>query len=268
MKQEKILNALGGLDDRYLAESEGAMERKPRRILWRTVCIAAVIVMLAAMAVAATIEYLDFGGVTLVQDHISASYTQRYKDNGDWDIRAEVDLNWNAEVLVTPYMIQAPEEWALSSWMTARTDAGELTQFHLAWILEEDDEAVTNEPGQPRYPEDYVKFLQQSSRYFSLSEDGTVKLATAFDLPEGVAPETHKIVLGDIPVLKVVIPPPEDRTEGYMEQGEIWLFWSDGNSVMTLTCPGWMTDGEIGDLLDTLYVPQDIEALLEEVGNG
>ena len=47
MKEETLLLAIGGLDEAILAESEEAIAAKPKRILWRTVIVAATLAMLA-----------------------------------------------------------------------------------------------------------------------------------------------------------------------------------------------------------------------------
>lgn len=58
MMQDKLLNAIGGLDESILAESEEAITAKPRRILWRVVIVAATLAVLTVVAAAAVIQFI------------------------------------------------------------------------------------------------------------------------------------------------------------------------------------------------------------------
>ena len=67
MKEEVLLQAIGGLDESILAESEETIAAKPKRILWRTLIVAATLAMLTiGVAAAPPIAPIIIGGVSRV----------------------------------------------------------------------------------------------------------------------------------------------------------------------------------------------------------
>lgn len=301
MKEETLLRAIGGLDEAILAESEEAIAAKSKRILWRTVIVAATLAMLTVGVAAAggAFQFIRPAGEPQVNGATIRWESYKIDENGvpadeatnegtvpGFRVSMAFPTNDDAPpVLETPYMIQAPEHWVPVGYTVGELSQDDgtqgISQFSVRWEPYADADGVLsswtgNNPDHEGYTfvEDYVSFRQYSAKSYNNKDIGNKTLLEIFQsIPPRVALSSELVTLADIPVLKITIPA-FDLTEAeflsfstrtaYMDAGEVHLYWSDGDSILGLTYPAWMTDEEIEEILSTIYVVDDLEDLLEE----
>lgn len=299
MKEEALLQAIGGLDEAILAESEEAIVTKPKRILWRTVIIAATLAMLTIGVAAAggAFQFIQPVGDPQINAATIRWESHKIDENGvltdevnnegtvaGFRVSMAFPTNDDAPlVLDSPYMIQAPEHWVPVGYTVgeiSRDDGTQgISQFSVRWEPYADADGVLSSwTGHNKdhegytFVEDYVSFWQYSAQYYNSTNIGNkTSLETFQSIPSRVTLSPELITLAGIPVLKVTIPA-FDLTEdeflslssiaAYMDAGEVHLYWSDGDSILSLTYPAWMTDEEIEAILSTVYVVDDLENLL------
>lgn len=309
MMQEELLNAIGGLDETILAESEGTVTAKPKRILWRVAATAATVALLAIGVAAAAAQFRGATGDPIIDTSdihwksyaingsITASgeatgtITDEITDEGivpGIKISMPIDTNEDAPIILkTPYMLQVPDHWVLSGHGNVKTTTAEgeegISQFSVSWEpYAGADGVISSVYGNPEEYGDYaavedtVSFRQRSASYYNNQVGGKYYLDTFTSIPSRVDVTAELATIGEIPVLKVAIPA-FDLTEAeyfsmsfqsaYMAAGEVHLYWSDGDSIMSLTYPAWMTDDEIAEILSTIYVVEDLESMLAELSN-
>lgn len=293
MTQDKLLNAIGGLDEGILAESEEASTTKPKRILWRVVIVAATLAMLT-IGVAAADGFFQFINPTGDPQIGTATISWKlYKvdENGVLThevpteahvpaIRVSMSFPTNEDApmeLETPYMIQVPEHWVPCGYSSGEYPLDNGTQvirsFSVSWEPYEDADGVISVVAGETI-DDYVTFHQYSAYFYNMDTGINDHLETFHAIPSRVELSSELVTLAGIPVLKVTIPA-FDLTEldwhsiiplaSYMDAGEVHLYWSDGDSIMRLTYPAWMTDDEIAEILSTIYVVEDLEGMLAEL---
>ena len=285
MKQDDLFYAIGQLDEDILAESEAAMTVRPKRVLWKAVVVAAAMAMMV-MSVTAVANW--FVGLNNANPEVTSVEFEvefyRIDENGVGtgeilssekayrrDITMEIDVNPDVpNVLETAYMLQVPEHWGMENKGGGFTD-GQVDQFFVVWDPNGDSDGVITSYSGPEgdWVEDLVIFRQRSAHSYSLWDDHRVGFLIG--IPDRVEVTSEIVVLGGVSVLKVHIPA-FDMTleesklitfrEHFMQGGEFRLYWSDGDSILSLNYPAWMTDEEIGELLSTIFVVEDIEEYL------
>lgn len=271
MKSEDLLQAIGGLPEDILAESENKPVHRPKSILWRAAAAAAILSLLTITAAAVGYQFLNLDNAAprvLAQDIPWTSYTidqngflGEAEDSGTGTgvrIYAEIATNPEAPVqLENAYVPEVPSHWVLCGAGYALTGE-KLSQFGLSW------EPYSGEDGTT---EDTVSFRQESAYFYNTNTDHPHCLETLMGIPEWVQVTAETTTLAGISVLQVTIPA-FSRTEteagpAYMSSGEIHLFWSDGNSIFRLRCPGWMDDAEIEEILASLHPVDNIQNYLD-----
>lgn len=291
MMQEVLLQAIGGLDEAMLAESEESITVKPKRILWRTVVIAATLAMLTIGVAAVGIEFLYPMGTPKINatnihwktfrlDENNVATEEVINEDMVTGVRISMNFPTNEDVplvLETPYMIHPPEHWVSCGYTSGKVTLGDgtqgISQFSVSWEPYADaDGVISGSVGESI--DDYVIFRQYSAYYYNSEVGGKNYLDSLLGIPSRVTLSSELTTIADIPVLKVTIPA-FDLTEAeslslsiktaYMDAGEVRLYWSDGDSIMSLIYPAWMTDEEIAEILGTIYVVEDLEAMLEDI---
>lgn len=299
MMQEELLNAIGGLDEAILAESEEVIAAKPKRVLWRTMVIAATLAMLTIGVAAAGIQFLYPTGTPQINATDIHWKAFRFDENNvateevihqgtvaGFRVSMTFPTNDDAPlVLDSPYMIQIPQHWVPVGYETGETTQDDgtqgISQFSVCWEPYADADGVLSSwTGHNQdhdgytFVEDYVSFWQYSAHYYNMGIGGENHLDTFLAIPSRVPLSSELVTLAGIPVLKITIPA-FDLTKNeflslstittYMDAGEVHLYWSDGDSILSLTYPAWMTDDEIEEILSTIYVVEDLEGMLVEL---
>lgn len=290
MMQDKLLNAIGGLDETILAESEEIITAKPKRVLFRFVIIAATLATLAVVAAASVIQFIYPTGDPQLDATTIRWETYMTDENGVLTdvitegstpvVRVSMVFPTNDDALPalkTPYMIQVPKHWVpvgyFTDMVTLEDGTQTIDQFSATWEPYADaDGVISVVAGEKK--DDYVEFHQYSAYYYNMDTGVPNHLETFRTIPSRVKLSSELITLAGIPVLKVTIPA-FDLTwrdyhsltflATYMDAGEVHLYWSDGDSIMSLTYPAWMTDDEIAEILGTIYVVEDLEGMLAEL---
>ena len=289
MKTEELLQAIGSVEESILAESELFVTRKPKRTIWRLAAAAALVSLLAVTAYAAGFDFvsllgishgaaserIDFVDFSVEEDGVAGELFQSGTTQGI-QIRAQIPTNPDApRALAQAYLPRVPDHWvSCDSWYAL--SGGDFSQFGISWEPFAGGDGTTDVSyGMEGYiSEDCVSFRQYSAYFYNKAVGGENTLDTLLGIPERVKVTSEVTSLGGISVLRVDIPAfrltEEEMQElspaaAYMEEGEIHLFWSDGNSIFQLTCPGWFRDSQLEDLLTGLYPVEDMQAYLDEL---
>ena len=290
MNEETLLQAIGGLDEAILAESEEAIAAKPKRILWRTLIVAATLAMLIIGVAAAGGAFQFIQPTGDPQVNVATIRWESYKIDENGVLTDEVPIEGYVPVirvsmafptnedapmeLKNPYMIQVPEHWVPCGYSSGEYPLDNGTQvissFSARWEPYADADGVISVVAGETI-DDYVSFYQYSAYFYNLDTGINDHLETFHAIPSRVKLSSELVTIAGIPVLKVTIPA-FDLTEldwhsiialaSYMDAGEVHLYWSDGDSILSLTYPAWMTDEEIEAILSTIYVVDDLENLL------
>lgn len=284
MKQEELLRAIGALDESMLLESEGYFPR-PKRLLWRAVTAAALIGIMAVTAAAVGNLFLDLNhapsslekqDITWVSYEINKDGTPGEELARDSQsgilVRLEIPTNPDAPILLkSAYVPTAPGHWVSCGAGFATTDRM-LSQFTLVWEPSADEDGIVDSVIGPECSvEDTVSYHQYSAYFYNKEIGGKNVLDVLSTIPDQVEVTSRIVTLGGISMLRVDIPAfsltIEDQLQTnsislYMASGETRLYWSDGNSIFDLVCPGWMEDSEIEAFLNTLHSVEDIETYL------
>lgn len=282
MIQEKLLCAIGHLDEDILAESEQAITIRPRNAVWKIVILAAVISLSVFTSAAAAIRFLDLVNSKPVASEEEIAYfiysvdengvLQHVVESGStFGIQITADLNTNSAApvqLETVYMLTGPRGWE-SCGPCPIYSSGQLSQFHIRWEIPSADRGslLYRDTDDRRLVEDFIMFSQTSAAFYNATSPVLREIDTLLGVPERAGVTSEVVTLGGISVLKVHIPvftlTPEEMEvtwDAYMEAGEYRLYWTDGNSILTLRYPGWMTDEEASALLETIYVIDDFDS--------
>lgn len=284
MKQEELLSAIGALDESLLMESEDRFPR-PKRLLWRAVTAAALIGIMAVTAAAVGNLFLDLNhspsslekqDITWVSYKIKEDGTPGEELARDSQsgilVRLEIPTNPDAPILLgNTYVPTAPDHWVSCGAGFATTNQM-LSQFTMVWEPSADEDGIVDSVIGPECSvEDTVSYRQYSAYFYNKEIGGKNVLDVLSTIPDRVEVTSRIVTLGGISMLRVDIPAfsltIEDQLQVnsislYMSSGETRLYWSDGNSIFNLVCPGWMEDSEIEAILNTLHPVEDIESYL------
>lgn len=240
MMKEKLFEAIGGLDEKLLAEAENINTVRSGRVLRRTLLVAALVAGLAVTAAAAprirnalhsgSIQTDDTPYFAPTNPLTGECYQLRRHE-----ITLEVDFDGKPTKRIdTYYMLPSLSE--------------EFTQYH-GYIYR--DACIAQfgwiEEGKNRL----IHFTQQAGGTVT-PEDLTVDVYTA---PEGV-PEHGLRTLAGIQGYYVEVPPYEE------EYGKKEFYWSDGQYLFCLLVPIDFTDAELEQMLSLVRPVEDITPYL------
>ena len=283
MMQEELLNAIGGLNENILAESEEAISAKPKRILWR-VAIAVAAAAMLAISVAAAGFILNSTPIGMIlkpwknPDYIGI--------NGDYvegassvDVMLEFYVKQDRpKKLEVFYLPQVPETWEIK--LASLSKQG--TPVQVDAITE--DEYMTL-----RYiwiPEGYdwdqhVMYVQTTVDTFynyGLAENidrrahGKPELIGTIECIRPLNNRTlseQQITIAGLHAYELTISAnPEEAWDtstiffSYpLPDGERRFYWYDGDYIFTLVCPSRMTDAEVAALIESIQITEDLPAL-------
>lgn len=240
MKQDELFQAIGGLDEEMLAETEEETGRKGRRLGVRVVLVAALLAGLGVSAVATPLIRNALKNGSLETNSLAA-YTPTNPDNGHsyeirtHEIRVEIALDETApEYIETFYIPKIPEGYPQH--YGGLYNQGSL--LHCVWSMEGScDQDIT---------------FWQTARY-SYDPDEIVAIIST---PPGDQPLAEMRTYAD--------------REGYYVQqkpvaelpGKHIFFWSDGSYLYRLELPCEYTDPQIEEIIASVATVSDINAYL------
>ena len=250
MMKEKMFEAIGGLDEKLLADSENVKNVRYARVLRRGLLVAALVAGLAVTAAAAPRFRNALQGGSMQTDD-TAYFTPTNPQTGEshenrrHEITLEVAFEENVpESIETFYMLHSvPEGFAQDHGYVYRDAC--LASF--GW----------NAGGTGRYI------------YFSQQAGGTVAAevlsVSVFTVPDQV-PEHGLRTIAGIQGYLIDVPVQKD------DNGKREFYWSDGQYLFCLRVPCDFTDAELEQLLSRIQPVEDITPYLysmtdEEITN-
>lgn len=241
MKNEKLFEAIGGLDDTMIAEAETTVKKHTRRIGWKVVLVAAIIAGLAVSAGAAPLIRNALLGGKMETDDTSWFTPTNPVDGSSHEIRQfEITLDVDMDK-------DAPKE---------------IETFYV-----------------PRIPENVPQYLgriygNNSAQYGWYSKDSDQGFFFCQQAGGSIRKEDldyHMYAVpGDQPMAEL-------RTfagiEGYLvaakpvgdEDGDRVFFWSDGDYLFRLEVPYEYTDAQLEEVIASVKPEEDIVRYLRDM---
>lgn len=259
MKQEQLLEAIGGVDEGMLMETEQPA-RAARFGIGKALLIAAVIAALAVTAGAVKdIFSLPIHDSGISTDETAAPFILDSEGNivpirvKGLQITMDVDISENApEYLEEYYLMDTPEGWQGSGMGTQSGRYWLSTWEQFFW---EDSYSGRVE-------------LRQSTVHNYRSNEKTVDTLHGLLETDGVTAQPTQ--MAGMEVLKVCIPAIPWRNNStahaYCPQGESRLYWSDGRYIMRMIYPADFTDVQAEAMLKTLHTEKAILNVPENYG--
>lgn len=264
MKQDKILEAIGQLDEALLAESEKFIYAQPKRMISRAMTLAAIVAMLALTAVGA--------GFALKSKPVDAKLSQMpfqgyYTDDGATGIEVALEMEIREDLpvkLETVYAPQPPAGWVPGGVIATREGdpkqmallgEADYNRLRCLWIPEGDVQ------------DQRVMYMQMpvSNGY----NRDRVYVETLGPVAEGRALSDSKQIIAGIEAYVLTVG--QDKNAQWpenavlfghpMPDGERRFYWTDGAYVFLLACPLGMTDGEVAAFMETLQPVADVSEL-------
>lgn len=256
MKEEQLLEAIGGVSEDMLMESEQTVRRTGSTVR-RVILVAAVVAALAITAAATGgLFSRPIGETGIITDETVAPFEM--DSEGNIIMGGVIGQKVTMQVQIDPdppryleeiYHLDLPDTW--QTWGGA---GGGGLYTHSFW---QTDWRMEGKSGELRLHQSVV------SNYLV---DNVVDMLQG--LPEGTELTTQKTTMAGLEVLKVTIPelPGFEKDWQFCPEGETRLYWSDGRYLLQLDYPRWVTDSEAEELLQTLYTQEFILALPEDYG--
>lgn len=241
MKNEQLFEAIGGLDEAMIAETE--TEKRGKRIGWRVALVAAIVAGLGITAVASpTIRNALLGGKMETDDRVWITNTDP-ADGSSYEVNVheitlEVEIDADAPKSIQTYYIpQIPENMNQIKGHIHSYDApNALTQFW--WISE---------------GKDYDIFFSQLAGGSLRPEDLKESVTTL----SGTVPKTQLCTMAGIQGYLIDVKPIGDGLNG-----DRIFFWSDGDYLFRLEVPYGYTDAQLEEMVASVQPVEDITPYL------
>lgn len=260
MKQEQLLQAIGGISEDMLMECEAA-KRPAGKSVRRMVLVAAVVGVIAITAAAsAGIFSRPIGDSGIITDETVAPFDMDAQGNiipggvAGQKIAMEVQIDPDPpRYLEEIYHMEVPATW--QTWGGA---GGGGLYTHSFW---ETNWRMEGKPGE-------LRLLQSVATNYLLDVSGENVVDMLYGLPANTELTAQKVTMAGLEMLKVSIPelPGFEKDHQFCPGGETRLYWSDGRYLLQLDYPYWVTDKEAEALLQTLYTQEFILSLPEDYG--
>lgn len=250
MKQEQLLEAIGGIDEGLLHESEKMPAARGK--LLRRVCLAAAIIGAFALTAAASSGLFSrpIEGSEIITDETVAPFSMDSDGNIIMEgvqglkVTMDVELNQDApQALEEFYVLDMGKEW------TELGGGGAMDGFFYSYHFTEWKKGDL--PGR-------IRLSQEIAYYYEAGVNGencvdTLPKLTAED---GVTAQTT--TFAGISVLKVTIPALPRYADNpsidsyYCVDGETRLYWTDGDYILMFAYPEWMSEKEAEKIMLSL----------------
>lgn len=249
MKREQLLEAIGGISEEMLMESEQTPRRSGKTVR-RIVLVAAIVAAFAITVVASSgILSRPIGEVGIVTGETVAPFEMDTEGNiimggvQGQKVTMEVELDPDAPTYLKEiYCLEPSTQWK----RVGGSSSGDLYTYY---TLEKCWE-VKGKPGR-------LRLHQSTTSNYTSGFLGENVVDMLRGLPANTELTTQKVTMAGLEMLKLTIPelPGYDESQGhlYCAGGETRLYWSDGRYLLQLDYPYWVTDAEAEALLQTLY---------------
>lgn len=260
MKRDQLLDAIGGIDEAFLRESEQSAVRG-KKTLWRIGLVAAIVAILGITAAASSgIFSRPIKGSEIVTGETVAPFDMDAQGNiipgGVEGLKITMEVELNADIpehLEEVYHMEAPSDWQTYGGYGGPSDRYWLWSWYQDWHQE-------GKPGLMRLSQQ----IATSYRAGDHCVDSLLRLSE----DDGVTTQTVRVA--GLEMLKVTIPelPWYDESDGhlYCPEGETRLYWTDGDYMLRLTYPNWVSDAEAEAMLKTLNKEPYIDVAPEDYG--
>lgn len=241
MTREELMQAIGGVEETMLMETEKTIKRPVRR-MWRLALVPAAVMLLAASVAAAGLLSRPIADSEICTDEAVSPVAEVDGSaivSGEivgYRVCMEVEFDLDApQIIERTYSLTPPEEWyccgSINDWgFDVMTD----------WFL-----------GTYDHLQLYQRTVESAENNFG--KNGVDRL---WSMPKEVNINQKIVTMAGLEMLRIDIPS-EGMNQLLNGNGETRLYWSDGEYIMTLRCPSWMADNEIEELLATLYVTEN-----------
>lgn len=262
MKQEQLLQAIGGVSEDMLMESE-TTKRPAGKSVRRMVLVAAVVGVLAITAAAsAGLFSRPIGDTGIVTDETVAPFDMDAEGNiimggvEGQKITMEVQIDPDAPAYLEEiYYLELSKQWK----DVGGAGAGD-EYIYFNW---ERWWEVEGKPGR-------LRLHQSATSNYINGVSGKNVVDMLRGLPADTKLTTEKVTMAGLEMLKLTIPelPGYDESQGhlYCAGGETRLYWSDGRYLLQLDYPYWVTDAEAEKLLQTLQTKGSVAVYPEDFG--
>lgn len=264
MTGHDLMDAIGGVDEELLAQSEEPGPGLRTSFLRRVMLVAAILavgaVLLGAMHLMGVpiTEFRLTGGTGSVEMDGKLAITGPQKS-----VRIEMEFPVAEDVthnMRCVYLPRLSEDWGRASGGCGSTGVGvnEVQSLNLSWHL----------PGMAEG--EFFGFYQESAYYYTETFDEVFGdlVASVSALPETVTLTAEDEMLGAYHVLRVTVDPVRHLTfeqqivgntiSSLMPDGEVMVIWSDGYHVFQLHYPAWVPDETILAFMESLQ-PYDTD---------
>ena len=249
MKREQLLEAIGGVDEQFLMETEQTAKHSGRSVR-RIVLVAAIIAVLALTAAASTgLFSLPIGKNEIKPDETVAPFAMDADGNiipeGVQGLKVTMEVETNAGApawLEEIYSLELPKGWTYSGGGSAG-DGYRYATMEMNWRM-------GDKPGELRLHQSVVSYYVEYI-YGENCVDTLPKLS-----PDDLV-TSETVSIAGIQALKVTIPELPWHKEGkdgsdYCAGGETRLYWTDGDYMLQLDYPYWMKDSQVEKILARL----------------
>ena len=259
MKNHQLLDAIGGIDESILAEAE-AKPAATKRLAPRLILIAAVVCLLAVTAYAATdLLSKPIHSSEIVTGETVFPFTMDKEGNivmegvSGLKVTMDVEINPDAPDWIRElYVLDPGEGWVHKGGGSSGSRYEIATKF-TTW-------EKPGQPGELRLDQSVVDFYRNHT-YGEKCVDTLPKLSEA----DGVTVKT--VIVGNIEALKVTIPAlPNYTGTDYCHGGETRLYWTDGDYMLHLDYPYWVTDAQAESMLESITTQAFVSATPQDYG--
>lgn len=262
MKREQLLEAIGGVSEDMLLESEQRTHRSGKTVRRIILVAAAVAAFTITVAASSGLFSRPIGETGIVTDETVAPFDMDAEGNiilggvQGQKVTMQVQIDPDAPTCLEEiYYLELPDQWE---------DAGGgnsgNTYTYFTW------ERWWKTEGKPGR----LRLRQFTTSNYTNGVSGKNVVDMLRGLPSGTELTTKKVTMAGLEMLKLTIPelPGYDENQGhlYCAGGETRLYWSDGQYLLQLDYPYWVTDTEAEKLLQTLYTKEFIVAYPEDYG--
>lgn len=258
MKQEELLEAIGGIDEGFLMEAEqGVPGKKGGSLMGKLGLVAAIVAALAVSVAASTGVFSrpveDMGMVT---DETVAPFDMDAQGNiilqGVKGLKITMEVELNKEIpdsLEEIYYLDVPGNWE------SYGDGTQINRYQIGFW----DTFWAQEGKSGRM------HLQQSVATDYALGNHCVDTLPKLDEADGVT--VQAVEFAGLHGVKVTVPQGLSRKDAqYCPDGETRIYWTDGAYMMKFVYPRWVSDDDAEAILKTLHKERYIQAIPEDYG--
>lgn len=240
MKREMLLEAIGGVNESLLADTEQRVYGVRRNLRWMVLVPAAVIALAVSVAAATGLISVPILGSKIIEEETVSPIV--FVDGSGiveggvmgYNVYMEIEAKENTpETVETVYTLNIPVRQDQVTYSYYQ----DLTEYQSGWFLST------------------YKLIQLNQYTFDMAERNFGKnyVDRLWSMPKNVEVTSEVVNLAGIEMLRVTIPV-EGMDRLINADGETRLYWSDGEYIMRLEYPSELTDEEIIAMLRTLHV--------------